>query len=101
MKHVMVPFFKIVPGMSHSVEDGANRYLQVAGYGSDANGQFFSSPSKKMTGQLTRMDLPHIADTRAQRAGWTATVKVSGVDIPAVATVAGVAAEAPPLALAA
>ena len=38
-----------------------------------------------MTGGLARMDLPHIADRRARRAGWDATVKVSGVDLAALA----------------
>ena len=77
----MVPFFKIMPGMSHSVADGAGRYLEVAGR-DDVSGQFFASPARKMTGDLTRMDQPHITDRRLQRAGWNATVKVSGVDLP-------------------
>jgi len=81
MRNVMVPFFKIMPGMSHSVADGAGRYLEVAGR-DDVSGQFFASPARKMTGDLTRMDQPHITDRRLQRAGWNATVKVSGVDLP-------------------
>jgi hypothetical protein len=84
MKYVMLPMFKLVPGMSHSVEDGAGRYLRVAQFGDEVSGEFYASPNKKMTGELARMDLPHIADRRAQRAGWDATVKVSGVDMPAL-----------------
>jgi NAD(P)-dependent dehydrogenase (short-subunit alcohol dehydrogenase family) len=82
MKYLMVPLFKLVPGMSHGVADGARRYLDVAAYGDDVTGQFFASPPKRMTGKLTRMDQPHITDRRAQRAGWNVTVKVSGVDMP-------------------
>lgn len=65
------------------VEDGAGRYLRVAGLGDEISGEFYASPNKKMTGELARMDLPHIADRRAQRAGWEAIVRVSGVDMPA------------------
>jgi NAD(P)-dependent dehydrogenase (short-subunit alcohol dehydrogenase family) len=86
MKYVMMPVFKYMPGMSHSVADGAGRYLEVAGLGDEVTGQFFASPNKKMVGQLARMDLPHIDDRRAQQAGWNATVKVSGVDMPAAFT---------------
>jgi hypothetical protein len=83
MKYLMVPMFKLLPGMSHRVADGAQRYLDVAGYDDAVSGQFFASPMKKMTGQLARMEQPHITDRQAQRAGWNATVKVSGVDLPA------------------
>ncbi len=83
MRNVMVPVFKLVPGMSHSVADGASRYLEVAGYDEQVNGAFFASPLKKMTGDLQRIDLPHLSDRRLQRAGWNVTVKVSGVDLPA------------------
>jgi hypothetical protein len=81
MRNVMVPFFKLVPGMSHSVADGAGRYLAVAGYDERVTGRFFASPPKKMTGALTRVELPHITDRRLQRAGWNTTVAVSGVDL--------------------
>ena len=93
MRNVMVPFFKLMPGMSHSVADGARRYLEVAGR-DGVSGHFFASPPGKMTGQLTRVDLPHITDRRLQRAGWNATVKVSGVDLPT--SVPLPAASAPP-----
>ncbi len=81
MRNVMVPFFKLVPGMSHSVADGAGRYLEVAEYDERINGRFFASPPRKMTGALTRVELPHITDRRLQRAGWDAIVAVSGVDL--------------------
>jgi NAD(P)-dependent dehydrogenase (short-subunit alcohol dehydrogenase family) len=81
MKYLMVPIFKVLPGMSHSVADGAKRYLDVAEMGDEVSGQFFASPSKKMTGELTPLDLPHITDRKAQRSGWNATVKTSGVDL--------------------
>ena len=81
MRNVMVPIFKIMPGMSHSVADGAGRYLEVAGYDERVSGRFFASPGKKMTGGLQRIELPHLTDRRLQRAGWNATVAVTGVDL--------------------
>jgi NAD(P)-dependent dehydrogenase (short-subunit alcohol dehydrogenase family) len=81
MKHLMVPIMKLVPGMSHDVADGARRYLEASDLGDEVTGQFFASPPKRMTGKLTRVELAHIADQRAQRAGWRALVRVSGVDI--------------------
>ena len=83
MRYVMMPIFKYLPGMSHGVADGAGRYLDVAAKGDDVSGRFFASPPKKMTGPLTQLDLPHIEDRSAQEAGWAATVKVSGVGMPA------------------
>ena len=79
MRNVMVPVFKLVPGMSHGVADGAARYLEVADM--NVSGGFYASPPKKMTGDLTRVELRHLTDRRLQRAGWNATVKVSGVDL--------------------
>ena len=93
MRNVMVPVFKIMPGMSHSVADGASRYLEVADM-RGISGRFFASPLKKMVGGLTPIDLPHLSDRRLQRAGWNATVKVSGVDLPT--SVPLPAASAPP-----
>jgi NAD(P)-dependent dehydrogenase (short-subunit alcohol dehydrogenase family) len=81
MKYLMVPMFKLMPGMSHGVATGAGRYLEAATFGDDVSGEFFASPKRKMTGDITRMDLPHIADRRAQRAGWNAVVSISGVDL--------------------
>ncbi len=80
MRTFMVPFFRIMPGMSHSVADGASRYLEVADK-RGVSGQFFASPPRKMVGELTPTELPHISDPRLQRAGWNATVRISGVDL--------------------
>ena len=52
MRYLMVPIFKLLPGMSHSVADGAARYLEAADYGDEITGRFFASPPKKMTGPL-------------------------------------------------
>lgn len=43
VKHIMLPIYKFGPGMSHSVADGAGRYLEVAGYGSEQTGRFLAS----------------------------------------------------------
>lgn len=78
MRKLMVPMFRLVPGMSHSVADGAARYLEVAEYGPEANGSFFASRPKKMTGPLAEVQLAHIEDARAQRALWHVTSRVAG-----------------------
>lgn len=79
MRYLMVPMFKLMPGMSHSVEEGAARYLEVAGYGGEITGKFFASPPKKMTGRLVEIDLDHLDNPAAQRALWNATSKAASL----------------------
>ncbi len=78
MRRVMVPMFKLLPGMSHSVADGASRYLEVAGYGPNITGKFFASKPKKMTGPLTEIQMDHIDDRDGQQALWNVTSRVVG-----------------------
>ncbi len=83
MRYLMMPMFKMIPGMSHSIDVGAGRYIEATEFGDDVSGKFFASPPKKMTGRLTEVDLPHINDVDGQKALWNTTVKVSGgVDYP-------------------
>ena len=83
MKHVMMPILKIIPGMSHSIADGASRYLEAVSFGDDVTGKFFASPPKKMTGPLTEMKYEHLDRPEAQKALWQVTTKVAGgVDFP-------------------
>lgn len=84
MKRVLLPMFKIIPGMSHSVADGAGRYLEVVDLGPDQTGKFFASKPKKMTGPLHAIETDHIVNPGLQRALWDATTVVSdGVGYPA------------------
>ena len=78
MRYLMVPLLKVIPGMSHSIDDGAGRYIEATGFSDDVSGKFFASPPKKMTGPLTEVDLPHINDVDGQKALWNTTVKVTG-----------------------
>ncbi|MEE8331879.1 MAG: SDR family NAD(P)-dependent oxidoreductase [Acidimicrobiia bacterium] len=78
MKRIMLPFFKIVPGMSHAVKDGADRYLEASRFGPEVNGKFFASKPKKMTGPLHEMQMDHLDNPAAQRALWNVTTKVAG-----------------------
>lgn len=78
MTKIMIPILKLMPGMSHSVADGAARYLEVAGYGDDATGEFFASPPKKMTGDLVEIRMDHFDNPAGQRALWNVTTKVAG-----------------------
>ena len=78
MRKIMVPMFKLLPGMSHSVADGAGRYLEVAGYGPDVTGKFFASKPKKMTGPLAEIQMDHFDDRDGQRALWNVTSRVAG-----------------------
>jgi len=80
MKHVMMPIVKLIPGMSHSVDEGAKRYLTASRFGVDVSGKFFCSPPKKMTGPIEVMRQEHLHDRASQDALWRAVVKVSGVD---------------------
>jgi hypothetical protein len=86
MKYLMMPIFKLVPGMSHSIDKGAGRYLEVAAKGDDVTGRFFASKAKKMTGPLHAMDMDHFDRPAEQKALWTVTTKVAGgVGYPAIA----------------
>lgn len=78
MKRVLLPVFKIVPGMSHSVSDGAGRYLEVVELGPDQTGKFFASKPKKMTGPLHTMEMDHFDRPELEQALWEATTSVSG-----------------------
>ena len=86
MRNIMMPFFRIVPGMSAPVSTAAGRYVEAAGYSEEVTGAFFASAPKKMTGPLHRVDLPHINDQKIQEGAWQAIVSVSGgVDYPVAA----------------
>jgi NAD(P)-dependent dehydrogenase (short-subunit alcohol dehydrogenase family) len=80
LKWLMVPLMKLIPGMSHSPETAAHRYLQASEFGTDVSGQFFASAPKKFTGPIEAMRHPHFHDRANQEAAWQAIVKVSGVD---------------------
>jgi NAD(P)-dependent dehydrogenase (short-subunit alcohol dehydrogenase family) len=75
MRYVMVPMLKLLPGMSHSVADGAGRYLEVAGYGDEITGKFFASAPKKMTGPLVEIRMDHLANPSGQQALLNVTTK--------------------------
>ena len=86
MKYLMLPVFKLIPGMSHSIDKGAGRYLEVAGQGDEVTGKFFASKAKKMTGPLHVMDMDHFDRPAEQKALWTVTTKLAGgVGYPAIA----------------
>ena len=80
-KWVLIPVTKLIPGMSHTPEAAARRYLQASKFGTDVSGQFFASPPKKFTGPIEAMCQPHFHDRANQEAAWQAVVKVSGVDL--------------------
>ena len=81
LKWLMVPLIKLIPGMSHSPETAARRYLQASEFGTDVSGQFFASAPKKLTGPIEAMRQPHFHDRASQEAAWQAVVSVSGVDL--------------------
>jgi len=82
LKWLMVPLMKLIPGMSHTPEIAAHRYLQASEFGTDVSGQFFASAPKKFTGPIEAMRHPHFHDRATQEAAWQAVVEVSGVDLP-------------------
>ena len=80
MRRVLIPIMKAMPrrmAMAGSVETAAGRYLQAADFAADVSGQFFASPPKKMTGDLTVVDLPHINDEASQEAAWAVVVRLA------------------------
>ena len=89
-KWLMVPMIKLLPGMSHTPETAARRYLQASEFGTDVSGQFFASAPKKVTGPMEAMRHPHFHDRATQEAAWQAVVKVSGVDFSYAAPLSGV-----------
>ena len=80
MRYVMVPIFKVIPGMSHSIQDGAGRYLEIAHRDDGVTGAFFASAPKKMTGPLTEIELDHFDRPESQSALWTVLAEVTGAD---------------------
>ena len=78
MRNIMMPFFRIVPGMSAPVSTAAGRYVEAADYSDAVSGRFFASAPKKMTGPLHEVELPHINDRQSQEGAWSAIVSVSG-----------------------
>ncbi|WP_372595265.1 SDR family NAD(P)-dependent oxidoreductase [Actinotalea sp.] len=82
MRHVMFPLMKLVPGMSHTVADGASRYLQAVDFGQEANGQFFASKPKKMTGALHRIDGTTGGTAASRAALWNATERAAHAGAP-------------------
>jgi NAD(P)-dependent dehydrogenase (short-subunit alcohol dehydrogenase family) len=81
MKWLFIPLVKLIPGMSHTTETAARRYLQASTFGTDVSGQFFASAPKKLTGPIEAMRHPHFHDRANQEAAWQVVVKVSGVDL--------------------
>jgi NAD(P)-dependent dehydrogenase (short-subunit alcohol dehydrogenase family) len=81
LKWLMVPLVKLIPGMSHTPETAAHRYLQASEFGTDVSGQFFASAPRKLTGPIEAMRHPHFHDRANQEAAWQAVVNVSGVDL--------------------
>lgn len=77
LRKLMVPMFRLMPGMSHEIEVGAARYLEATTFDDDVSGQFFASPPGKMIGPLTSMDQEHLEDPDAQRALWKVLERVT------------------------
>jgi len=80
-KWLLIPATKLIPGMSHTPETAARRYLHASEFGTDVSGQFFASAPKKLTGPIEAMRHPHFHDRANQEAAWQAVVRVSGVDL--------------------
>jgi NAD(P)-dependent dehydrogenase (short-subunit alcohol dehydrogenase family) len=89
-KWLLLPMVKLIPGMSHTPETAARRYLQASEFGTDVSGEFFASAPKKVTGSMVAMRHPHFHDRANQEAAWHAVVKVSGVDFSSEASLSAV-----------
>lgn len=80
MRRVMLPIIKLLPGMSHSVAEGASRYLEAATFGPERSGQFYASKPKKGTGPLHLIEMEHLDNPASQRALWRAVTEITGAD---------------------
>lgn len=80
MTYIMLPVLKLIPGMSHTIADGAARYLEVGGY--DESGNFYASKPKKMTGPLHKITLPVFDNPPAQSAVWDVLGELTGASYP-------------------
>ena len=78
MRKLMIPMFKLMPGMSHTIETGAGRYPETSELGADVSGKFFASKPKKMTGPLFDIQMDHFDNPAGQRALWAVTARVAG-----------------------
>ena len=81
LKWLFIPLSKLIPGMSHTPETAARRYLQASEFRTDVSGQFFASAQGKFTGPIVAQLHPHLHARDSQEAAWQAVVKVSGIDL--------------------
>lgn len=84
MRTMMPMMMKLMPkrmGMAASLEDGARRYLDASGFGSDVSGQFFASPPGKLVGVLELQTTPHFLDKKNQQASWNMLTQLSQISL--------------------
>ena len=86
LKYLMIPIVNLIPGMNQTPATAAGRYLQASEFGTDVSGQFFASAKGKFSGPVELQRQPHLLDRGNQEAAWEAVVKVSGVDLPNLAS---------------
>ena len=84
MKYLMLPLLKLIPGMSHDVATGAERYIDVAHQPDRPTGKFFASAPKKMTGPLVEIDQPRFDDEEVADAIWSVLNEVVSARLEAV-----------------
>ena len=84
MKYLMLPLLKLIPGMSHDVSTGAERYIEIAHHPERPSGRFFASAPKKMTGPLVEIDQPDFDDEEVANAIWNVLNEVSSARFEAV-----------------
>ena len=77
IRRIMLPISKLVPGMSHSIDKGAGRYLEAAEFCDDISGKFFASRPGKMTGPLVEIGMDHFDNPPGQRALWRVTSRLA------------------------
>jgi NAD(P)-dependent dehydrogenase (short-subunit alcohol dehydrogenase family) len=69
-------------GMSQSVADAAERYLDAMSWGTERSGQFWASKPGKAVGPVERMVQPASVDTETAAAAWRAIVGLTDADVP-------------------
>ncbi|MFT5587404.1 MAG: NAD(P)-dependent dehydrogenase (short-subunit alcohol dehydrogenase family) [Cognaticolwellia sp.] len=87
MRYLMFPVMKFIGpfiGMAGSVDAGAQRYLDAAGFDKNTTGQFFATAGRtKLVGPMGVQTWPeHFSDTLSQSAAFEALTQITGVGFP-------------------
>lgn len=68
-------------GLTQSMDEAAERYIDATRWGTERSGEFWASKPGKMIGRPERMTHSHLLDEETAEAAWQAIVGLTGVDV--------------------